>query len=361
MNATEKMNDLQATSQHLVERYKNSVISTMLLFFKRMEKLVLKEIGGEYQDKGFTIQEKNALKKKMKTIQEIELNKIHDNIMKDSYKLLGEQAKTYEKQLRMVLEDVSEFIKVNSVSEKVLKKNYQKERIIFDDGKSYTLDSWWKSFFNRVNETLIQNLESAHSLQKSKKDYEKDLKSNYKVNENQLKALISVFIQQAYSSAIRSVNNNNLVFLSGYLWNSILDRQTSDICRSLAFKTYFYEKPELSTLPYEIYPPAHARCRSFTSPIIKTYQELGIASGNLSASQKETLSTSPINTTYAKWFEKQTNSTKREILGNARYESYKNGKLDVTAFYTNDGRKLTLKELQNKQIQISEEYLRYIK
>jgi hypothetical protein len=358
--ATNQLQDLSVNNQHLIEQHKNEIISTMLIFFKHMEKLINKEIKASFDDTK-TIVDKNALKRRLNVIQERELNKIQKQITKDVHKFLGSQAKNYEKQLKGVLKDVSKYIKVHSISEKALKHNYDKEPIVMEKGSYNTLASLWATFFLSVRTNLNQNTESAYKLKKTTREYTSDLNRGYKISENSLNGIIAVYIQQAVGSAAKSVNGVNEEFIRGYSWSSVLDSKTSDFCISHAYRFWIYNHPELSTLEAEIYSPAHFRCRASNPPIIKSYRELGISASELTTSQKSLLANSKTETlTYNQFFERQTESVKKEILGVVRYNAYQQGNLDVSAFYTRDGRKLTLKQLEKKNIQIADEYLRYV-
>jgi len=260
--SNEQLSDLSITNQILIERFKNSVSSSMLIFFRNMEKQVQKEIKAHYDEDRLIITEKNVLKRKLNEIQEIELNKIHTQIMRDVHKFLGSQAHIYENQLKEVLSEVSDFIKVKRIDDKTLKKIYDKEPITFDKGKYYTLNTLWSTFFLSVRTTLNQNTESAYKLKKTTREYTSDLNKGYKINENSLATIIAVYIQQASQVASKSVNKVNENFVRGYMWLSTLDSRTSPICIDYSGKVYYHEFPERSTLPYEAYPPIHFFCRN---------------------------------------------------------------------------------------------------
>lgn len=359
-SANEKMSDLQTTNQHLIEEYKNELISVILVLFRRMEKLVQKEIRGFYDEDRPLIRDKNILLKKIKDIQKSELNKIKNRTMLEVEKYLGSEANNYKNQLDQVLEEVSDLLVVKNADQETLKKRFNRSKITFDNGIAQSITILWDTFFSSVQTKLNQNIESAYSLDKSTKDFIADTNNSYNIEENNLNAVIAVLIQQAYSMAIDSTNREN-DFISGYSWNAILDNRTSSICIDLDGRYWLYGKPELSTLPYEIYAPAHYRCRSTNPPLIKSYTELGISQTELTVVQEEILdNTRDSADTYFKWFERQPASIKKSILGPVRYNAYKNGEISIDRFYKN-GRKLTLKELQNEQVKISEEYLRYVK
>ncbi len=120
--ANEQLQDMQIFEQHNIESFKNSTISTMLTFFKRMEKLVEKEITSFYNEENPLQKDKVVLLKKVKKIQATELNKIKTRTMVDAEKFLGVEANTYKRQLETVLGDVEEVIAIKNIDPAKLKK-----------------------------------------------------------------------------------------------------------------------------------------------------------------------------------------------------------------------------------------------
>lgn len=55
----------------------------------------------------------------------------------------------------------------------------------------------------------------------------------------------------------------------------------------------------------------------------------------------------PASMTYPEWFEKQSASVQREVLGKTRYKWYKEGKFKLTDFVDN-GETLTIEQLMKK-------------
>lgn len=360
--ANEQLQDLQISNQHLVEDYKNEIISTMLLFFRRMEKLIDKEIASSYNSDGVLIVPKTELKKKLLEIQTLEMNKMYKRIIKDVEKFLGIHARNYEKQLKDVLKELSDIISVKSVEEKTLKRNYEKELINLEKGNTNTLSSLWNTLILKLKTNLQNNVSSAYSLDKSRRDFSEDVKGSYKISESQLDAVIAVMVQQAVGVAYKSVNNANSGFLRGYVWDATIDSRTSPFCLEHNQRYWIYDRPDLSTLEYEFYPPSHYRCRSLATPIVKSYEELGLSESDLTQEQLALIPDSNVGTfSYVQWLEKQPDSIKKEVLGVVRFKAYQEGNLELASVYTNSGRKLTLAELKKKQVKFNEEYLRYIK
>lgn len=349
--ANDILQDLQTRNQHLIEEYKNEAIATALLFFKRMEKKIQKLITTDYDEETTYQKDKNILKKKIKEIQETELNKLKDRLLKDAEKVLGVEADVYKAQLEKVFEDFNS-IKIKGVNKVQLKKDFGKSKISMDKGVIYSLTAFWSTFADSVRGKTLQNIESAYTTGKTTKDFLSDLNTGFKVNENQLDAIGRTLIQQAYGIAILSMNLVNDRLIRGYLWNSVLDSRTSPFCIEHSQQYWLYDVPEKSTLPYQIYAPAHHRCRTTNPPITKSWEELGLNPNNLSEADKDYLSGAiPEKQTYYQWFDNQTTATQRKILGARRFNAYQQGSIKIEQYY-NNGNRLNIEQLRNKGLKI---------
>lgn len=344
--ANEKLSDAFTSQQHLLEQYKNEVTATLLLFFKKMEKDIQKLITIEYDEENPLQKDKSVLYKKIKNLQEIELNKLKAQLIKDAEKVLGVSADLYKDQLDKAFDGFE--VKIHRVADDQLKKDFEKSKLSFEDGKFYTITAFWNTFYDSVRGRTLQNVESAYYSGKKKKDFIDDLNTGFKVNEGQLDAVSRTLIENAWILGLVAMNSANQSIINGYQYNAILDERTSDICRSLSGGVFIEGHPEISDLEYKYIPPLHWRCRSFITPITKSWAELGLNPENLTEADKEYLSGAiPDKQTYYQWFEKQSASTKKEILGVTRYNAYANGSMKVESFY-NSGKKINIETLRTK-------------
>jgi hypothetical protein len=65
--------------------------------------------------------------------------------------------------------------------------------------------------------------------------------------------------------------------------------------------------------------------------------------------------------TYREWLNSVPPNVQREVLGATRYKMWKDGEVSPDSFFSDDGRVLTLAQLQEKGMRIPENYRRYIK
>ncbi len=267
--------------------------------------------------------------------------------------------------MKGVFEPVNDWVKIVKVNKTKLADKYDTDTMTLGEVSAYTATSMWKTYEDSITNILTQATDQAYVLDKDLPDYDSSLFGSSGATEkskNGLGATVSTLVAFGYGNALKYVNYANREYLPGYVWQSIMDSKTSDICIFLNEKYWIYGRPEDSTLPYQIVPPAHHGCRSATYPLVKTYEELGIDPETLTSDQKDLLSgTLPEDFSYSQFIADQPVRIQKEILGPTRYAMYKAGEITVDKFYTKDGRLLTLSELEKKGYEIQENYMQYIR
>lgn len=103
-------------------------------------------------------------------------------------------------------------------------------------------------------------------------------------------------------------------------------------------------------------PPAHFNCRSTTTPVLRSFREMGIAideppAGSRAARDLKTGVTGkvPATTTYVEWLKRQSPADVRKILGKAKADAFLSGKISFDKFVKN-GRPLTVGQLRDLEL-----------
>ena len=172
------------------------------------------------------------------------------------------------------------------------------------------------------------------------------------VSRNSAQAVARTSYNHMSSVARRQTYEKNEDLIRGYEWVSTLDRRTSAICQDFDGRVWIFEDDEVQSgetlLPGEEYPPAHGNCRSTTTPITRSWQELGIDRDELPASTRASADGQvPERTTYYGWLGRQSAGTQRGVLGATRYKMFQDG-TSFTEFHGSSGRLLTLEQLGAK-------------
>ena len=149
------------------------------------------------------------------------------------------------------------------------------------------------------------------------------------------------------NEARQSLYQENADIIKGEKVDATLDTRTCQICANYDNKVTLWNKQG------EIYqdglngarPPFHYNCRCVLVPITRSWKDLGLDKDDLPELTRSSMDGEvPQDTTYADWFDKQPRKRQIEILGESRYELYKNG-LPINKF-ANNGKTFTLKELE---------------
>jgi hypothetical protein len=364
-SAVEQINDLVLLQQHENEKYKNYLIGIALADFNILMSNIRDIIKSGYDPENTTQKAQKALQKKIDEKLQKGLEAIQKKIDKELKEFTGQSATSYESQLKDVFDPVNKWVKIKKINKTKLKEKYDSDKMALGETATHTVAGMWRTFEDSITNVLTQATDQAYLLDKDTLDYESSLFGSggaTETSKNHLSSTIATLTAFGYNSALKYVNYANRDYLPGYVWQSVMDSKTSDICIFLNEKYWVYGRPEDSTLPYQIFPPSHHNCRSDTYPIVKTYEELGINPDLLTEGQKVLLSgTTPENFSYAQFIEDQPVRIQKEILGSIRYSMYVAGEITVDKFYTKDGRLLTLSELQKKGYEIQEEYIQYIR
>jgi len=132
----------------------------------------------------------------------------------------------------------------------------------------------------------------------------------------------------------------NADVLSGVKFTATLDGDTSLRCRALDTNVFKLDDPDKPQFPL------HWRERSVYTPVVD-WEGLGLEP------PKEGMRASadgqvPASTSYSDWFRNQSKAEQDRIIGPARAQLFRDGKISFRDMVAGDGRTLTLEELEAK-------------
>jgi len=175
--------------------------------------------------------------------------------------------------------------------------------------------------------------------------------SVHKITRNQSKALVTTSITSVYAQADHAVYEANAKMLRGWQYVAVLDSRTTQICTHRDGK--IYPVSDTSHLP-----PAHWRCRSTTTPIVKNWNDLGKLEG-VNQVRKRNLKKltpaqiafydgqTPLKESYNAWLLRQPSDVQLRHLGDhQKVELFNNGKLEVSKFTAPSGAELGIRQLR---------------
>lgn len=147
-----------------------------------------------------------------------------------------------------------------------------------------------------------------------------------KVTRRQAVVLARSEIQRVANSAATASYMRNQDVIKGLVHVATFDSRTCLICGGL--DGTFYAMGE--SLPQI---PVHAQCRCFRSPVLRSFEEMGMDTREIPASTRASMDGQvPASLTYEDWFATQSDAFQLDVLGPSRFERFQNGDLAITSF-----------------------------
>jgi len=158
------------------------------------------------------------------------------------------------------------------------------------------------------------------------------------VSRSEAQAVARTAVNHVSAQAREMTYEENGDIIKSVQYVATLDDRTSLTCASLDGKVFAIgEGPR---------PPMHFNCRSTTTPVLKSWEELGIPAKNLTDGQRASMNGEvPDKVTFGPWLREQTNTAQNEILGPARAKLFRDG-LKIERFVDDKFRPLSLEQLR---------------
>lgn len=208
----------------------------------------------------------------------------------------------------------------------------------------HTRDKYVPDNIMRMSKRLIIMFLNAYMLSKNSKS--KNRKLTCTSSARMANDLSELILKAGGRPSVKVINKTNYV-TNIIRWNTNLYSVTDKIKRNYIDyndMVYCVELNKWHTLLIEYNGKVgwSGNCRSSIVPIFKSANEIGV---RLSRKEKDYMNGFvPKTEVYAEWFERQPTAVKKKVLGEARYELYKEGKYKVTQF-SNGNIKYNLDEL----------------
>jgi SPP1 gp7 family putative phage head morphogenesis protein len=140
--------------------------------------------------------------------------------------------------------------------------------------------------------------------------------------------------------AQESLYDANDDIIKGFRYTATLDTRTTELCASRDGNFYKIGEPKPAI-------PAHYRCRSRYVPVLKSFRELGLDADEFTPSTRASMDGQvPDKLTYSDWLSKQSVARQSKVLGKAKAELFRDGKLPLDKFVAPSGHVYTLDQLK---------------
>lgn len=160
-------------------------------------------------------------------------------------------------------------------------------------------------------------------------------------------ALTRTAVQTVANNAREQVYEANTDIVRGTQHHSTLDGRTSPVCVARDNLRWDQQKRPLGhTHTYRV-PPLHFNCRSTMLPLVASWEDLGIPASELSEATRASMDGQvPADTNYSDWLRGKSKKFQDSVLGEGKAELWRRGKITTRDLVNNDGRPLTLGQLE---------------
>lgn len=202
------------------------------------------------------------------------------------------------------------------------------------------------STFRKVRDTIRAGFIEGRTTDQIVRDIRGRASQGYKdgilaKSKRDVETVVRTAVNHTSNAAREYTYEANDDLIKGVRWISTLDSRTSPVCQARDGKIYEPGKGPR--------PPAHFNCRSTTSPVLKSWQELGFDVDEVPESTRASMNGQvPAGQDYDTWLRKQPRDFQDDVLGKTKADMFRRGtKLD--RFVDASGREYTLDELRQRE------------
>ena len=154
-----------------------------------------------------------------------------------------------------------------------------------------------------------------------------------------LSAITRTAVNQVSNNVRERTYDKNNEVIKGVMYVATLDSRTTVICASFDGQVFpINEGPR---------PPQHINCRSTTTPVLKSWKELGIDLKEAPPGTRASMNGQvPAKQTYPQWLAKQNATLQNKVLGVRKGRAFRKGELSIKQMVDQNNRPLTLVELE---------------
>jgi SPP1 gp7 family putative phage head morphogenesis protein len=216
---------------------------------------------------------------------------------------------------------------------------------------------WWARQSTELQEKFADQIrmgfaqgESVTDMVRRIQGYPKGVGGIMNVSRRNAEALVRTSVQEIAGTVRENMIEKNEDLIKGYVYSATLDGRTTPQCRARDGKKWNNGKePVGHKFSYKL-PPIHWQCRSSILPWLKSFEELGskikidIPEGTRASMDGQV----PASMNYSSWLKTRSPEFQRGVLGETRYQWFKEGRLKLTDLVNQQDRPLTVDELRKK-------------
>lgn len=162
------------------------------------------------------------------------------------------------------------------------------------------------------------------------------------MNRRNADAVVRTAVNHTANVAREATFEDNADILKGIQYVATLDSRTTLRCASL--------DGEIFAVGQGPRPPQHVNCRSVTTPVTKSYRELGIDLDEAPPGTRASMNGQvPDKVTYNEWLRQQSTEIQDDVLGKKKARLFRKGDVNIDRFTSRRGDELTLDQLRQRE------------
>jgi SPP1 gp7 family putative phage head morphogenesis protein len=347
---------LDRTIDHAIDfqRYSNGVVRRMVAVLNRTDARLTAQLAEalmQLDRESFTVERLDALLSSVRALNAQAYAAVFEELRPELMALAEAEADAQVGALRSTLPGVVQArfpvagVSIDQVFAAALSRPFQ-GRLLRDWAKTVE-DGRLVLVRNAIRQGYMEGRTTAEIIAKLRGSRALNFKDGLlDRSRRELATVVQTALSHTAQTARQAFYDANTSVIKALKWTATLDTRTSPMCRARDGKLYDPEthKPLGHHIPWLGGPGRlHFNCRSVSSPVTKSWQELGIDAKDMPPGTRASMDGQvPEDMTYAQWFAKQSAARQDEIVGPVRGKLYRAGKLSFDAFTDDKGRWLTL-------------------
>ena len=337
-NLTDEIKDLLLTRSLLLQRVSNSLTKDIINAYVSVIDDILAQIA---TGKNINLVNMNKIIKELNAKITPDLTTINDDLVQ-----LGISEASY------VANGINGAIGIDLVSKLPTDRTVQKiVNTSLMDG--LTISEWLGKQDKSFQETLTKQIRLAVIEGETNPQIVSRLKSALDIkNNNNVKTIVRTAVSTITGQVREQTYKENEDIFKGWEWNATLDGRTRKEHAIYDGSYWDFEGNGLNAKgkanPFKK-AGIEWNCRCILLPIVKSFKELGIPLDEVPIGTRSSMDGYVSrDTTFDKFFERQSKKFQEEYLGKSRYELYKKGTITLSDLLNQQGRYLSVSELKDK-------------
>lgn len=294
-----------------------------------------------------TTERLNAMLGEIRTLNTQVYSKAHDELKRQLTDLADNELEHHAKAL-----SAATGIKAQAkVASPTLLKSIVSERPL--EGR--LLASWFKGAeagsADRVEAEIRKGITQGHSIDKMVSAIRGTKAGGYRdgvmeVSRRSAQAIVRTSVSHVNNQAQQETWKQNSDLVKGWTFVATLDSRTTIVCASNDGEVF-----EIGEGPI---PPLHVNCRSTTTAVTRSFDEMGLDRNDYSADQRASLDGQvPKPKNFEAWLKSRDEAFQDEVLGKARADLWRAGKFNLADFVRDRREVIPLSELRGLQPKVA--------